>query len=79
MDVAATEWAGVSPLTHDLDRIDALVDRKDLAALLGSLHVSTASAGFFFAPQVQQDANDATKVIAAVTAGGIACPTATIT
>jgi putative endopeptidase len=74
MDVAATEWAGVSPLTHDLDRIDALVDRKDLAALLGSLHVSTASAGFFFAPQVQQDANDATKVIAAVTAGGIGLP-----
>src|SRR4029450_2653552 len=48
--------------------------RRQCAALLGALHVSSGSQGLFFAPQVQQDASDGTKVIAAITAGGIGLP-----
>ena len=48
MDTAAIESAGATPLKADLERVDALTDRGQLAALLGALHVSTGSQGLFF-------------------------------
>ncbi|MEP7244500.1 MAG: M13 family metallopeptidase [Gammaproteobacteria bacterium] len=74
MDTDSIEKAGLTPLKPDLDRIAALRDKKQLAALLGNLHQRARSSGLLFASGVQQDARDATKVIAALDAGGLGLP-----
>jgi endothelin-converting enzyme/putative endopeptidase len=74
MDTDAIERAGIGPLEDDLARIDRLQDRKQLAALLGDLHQHLSSSGLFFGVYSQQDARDATKVIATVDAGGLGLP-----
>ena len=74
MDVDAIELAGIAPLKDDLASIDKLKDRTQLAALLGDLHEHTSTSGLFFGSGSEQDARDATKVIAAVDAGGLGLP-----
>ncbi len=68
------ERAGIAPLKDDLASIDKLQDRKQLASLLGDLHQHLSSSGLFFSVYSEQDARDATKVIAAVDAGGLGLP-----
>lgn len=74
MDVDAIERAGLSPLQPDLDRIARLRSKEDLAPLLGELHQRVSGSGLLFGVGVQQDAKDATKVIAVVDAGGLGLP-----
>jgi endothelin-converting enzyme/putative endopeptidase len=74
MDLDAIERAGITPLKGDFERIDKLTDRKQLGALLGDLHQHISGNSFFFGSGAMQDARDATKVIAAVDAGGLGLP-----
>ena len=74
MNEEAIERAGLGPIEPDLEKIAALVDRQALAKLLGELHLRASDAGMFFGSGVQQDARDASKVIAAVGAGGLGLP-----
>ncbi len=73
MDEAAIEKAGLDPLRDDLASIEALTDRTALAPLIGRLHLEGGS-GILFSAYVQQDARDATKVIAGIDAGGLGLP-----
>ncbi|MEJ1966220.1 MAG: M13 family metallopeptidase [Gammaproteobacteria bacterium] len=74
MDTDAIERAGIAPLKDDFASIDRLRDRKQLAALLGDLHEHIPGNELFFGSGSTQDAKDATKVIAAVDAGGLGLP-----
>jgi endothelin-converting enzyme/putative endopeptidase len=74
MNLDAVEAAGSAPLTEDLARLDAMQDKRALAAWLGELHARTGSSGMFFAAAVEQDARDATRVIATLRAGGLGLP-----
>jgi putative endopeptidase len=74
MDTDAVERAGLKPLEDDLKAIAQLSDRKQLGALLGDLHQRTIGSSIFFASGSMQDAQDATKVIAVVDAGGLGLP-----
>jgi putative endopeptidase len=74
MNEEAIERAGLGPIEPDLEKIAALADRQALANLLGELHLRASGAGMFFGSGVQQDARDASKVIAAVGAGGLGLP-----
>ena len=74
MNEEAIERAGLGPIEPDLEKIAALADRQALAKLLGELHLRASDAGMFFGSGVQQDARDASKVIAAVGAGGLGLP-----
>ncbi len=73
MNVGAIDQAGIAPLEGDLARIAGLSDRRQLAGLIGSLHARTESDAFF-SNGVEQDARDATQVIAAIDAGGLGLP-----
>ncbi len=74
MDVAAIERAGIAPLSADLARIAALSGKRQLARLIGDLHPRIETDGMLFTEDVEQDARDATKVIAAIDAGGLGLP-----
>jgi putative endopeptidase len=74
MDVGAVEKVGSAPLAADLARIEAMQDKRALGAWVGELHTRIASAGMLFAGAVEQDARDATRVIAAIHAGGLGLP-----
>jgi endothelin-converting enzyme/putative endopeptidase len=74
MDVEAVEKAGSAPLSADLARIDALQDKRALAEWVGDLQARSDTTGVFFAVAVEQDARDATQVIAAIHAGGLGLP-----
>ena len=74
MDEGAIEARGLSPLQSDLARIDALTSVKELPGLLGDLQERTGTAGLLFAVGVEQDARDASQVIAGIYAGGIGLP-----
>lgn len=74
MDEAAIEKLGLTPLQVDLARIQAVKSITQLPTLLGDLHSRTSTRGLLFASGVEQDARDATKVTAAVYAGGVGLP-----
>ncbi len=74
MNVGAVEAAGIAPLRGDLARIAALSGKQPLAQLIGDLQTRTQTGGLFFSGDVEQDARDATRVIAAVDAGGLGLP-----
>ncbi|MBL8511832.1 MAG: M13 family metallopeptidase [Betaproteobacteria bacterium] len=74
MDEAAVEKAGAMPLQAHLDQINALKSKKDLAALLGRLHLNTAYKGLLFGFGSGQDFANSSQVIAFANAGGIALP-----
>lgn len=72
MDEGAIEVRGVKPLKPEIDRIDALKTKAELAALLAHLHAGGVRALFGFGSE--QDFKDATQVIATVDQGGLALP-----
>ncbi len=74
MDTDAVERAGIAPLKGDLERIAALHSKQELSKLIGELHQWVPGSGLLFTSGVEQDARDASKVIAAVDAGGLGLP-----
>jgi putative endopeptidase len=72
MDEAAIEAKGLTPLQPLLDRVSALADKKDLAALVASLHQDGIDVLFGFGARA--DFKDATREIAQVAQGGLGLP-----
>ena len=72
MDTAAINADGLKPLRAELDRIDALNNKKELPALLA--HYQKISVNAFFDLGSMQDFKDATKEIAVVDQGGLGLP-----
>ncbi len=73
MNVDAVNQKGAAPLKPALDRIAALGDKKQLAAVLTALERQDgASAMFRF--ETEQDEKDSSKQIAAVAQGGLGLP-----
>jgi len=72
MDVDRIDHQGFAPLKAELDKIDALADKRGLGALLG--HMSTLGSGAFLGFAEMQDFKDAKKQIAVVDQGGIGLP-----
>ncbi|MHB8391047.1 MAG: M13 family metallopeptidase [Acidobacteriaceae bacterium] len=72
MDTAAINADGLKPLQPELDRIDALKDKKQLPALIA--HYQKISVEAFFDLGSMQDFKDATKEIAVVDQGGLGLP-----
>jgi len=72
MDEAGIEAKGTEPLRAELDRINAVTDKRDLAALVAHLHRIGLDVLFSFGSD--QDLRDATKVIAEVDQGGLGLP-----
>lgn len=73
MDERSIDAAGLRPLQGALDRIAALATRAELIAAIPGLHRGTPGS-FFFDSGTEQDAADATLVIAAIGAGGLGLP-----
>jgi len=74
MDEAGIEKLGSSPLHADLQAIDGLEDKKNLGALIGRLIHHTDDSVFFLGVGSEQDAEDSSKMIGAVYAGGLGLP-----
>jgi len=72
MDEAGIEAKGTEPLRAELDRINAVTDKKDLGALIAHLHRIGLDVLFSFSSD--QDLRDATKVIAEIDQGGLGLP-----
>lgn len=72
MDTNAIHAAGLKPLQPELDRIDALKDKKELTPLLARFQLMNVNA--FFNYGEQQDFKDARKQIAVVDQGGLGLP-----
>ena len=72
MDTNAIHAAGLKPLQPELDRIDALKDKKELTPLLAHFQLMNVNA--FFNYGEQQDFKDARKQIAVVDQGGLGLP-----
>jgi putative endopeptidase len=73
MDEAAVERAGATPLAKDLAAIAALRSKRELPALVGRLQPGLED-GLVFGLGSEQDAKDATQVIATLAAGGLGLP-----
>ncbi|MFL5271938.1 MAG: hypothetical protein ACJ79E_07725 [Anaeromyxobacteraceae bacterium] len=73
MDEAAVDRAGSTPLANDLAAIAALRSKRELPALVGRLQPGLED-GLVFGLGSEQDAKDATQVIAVVAAGGLGLP-----
>ncbi len=74
MDEPAVEARGIEPLQPDLDRIDAMASKRELAGVLAHLHLATGDDGLFFGFGSGQDFADARRVIAFASAGGLGLP-----
>jgi len=72
MDEKTIAAKGIAPLKPDLDRIAALMDRKQLAELAASLF--RMGTPVFFTFSSEQDAKDSTKEIAGLDQGGLGLP-----
>ncbi len=72
MDESAIEKAGIRPLDEELQRIDELESKQELAKELVRLHRRAVEAFFTFSSD--QDFKDATQVIGEVDEGGMALP-----
>lgn len=72
VDFAAINARGTAPFQPLLDRIAALKDKRDLPALLASLHRQGVNA--LFASGSNQDFAESTRVIAFFSAGGLGLP-----
>jgi putative endopeptidase len=72
LDVAAINAKGTKPFQPQLDSIAALSSKKDLPALLATLHRQGVNA--FFGAGSDQDYADSTKVILFFVAGGLGLP-----
>jgi len=74
MDEARIESLGSKPLQPELEALEQVKDRPGLAAWVARQHLSTRTGRLMFGFDSEQDAADATQVIAAVYAGGIGLP-----
>jgi len=74
MDEARIESLGSTPLQPALTSLEAVKDRAGLAAWVAEQHLAARSRRILFGFDSEQDARDATQVIAAVYAGGIGLP-----
>lgn len=74
MDENAIDRAGVEPLRRTLALIDMVPDNRSIAALLGQMHVRATNGNAFFGSGAEQDANDSSKVIVGLRAGGLGLP-----
>jgi putative endopeptidase len=74
IDESAIERAGLAPLRADLKRIAQLNDKRSIAAMVGQLHTRSTNGNMLFGSGSEQDAKDATLMIAAVYAGGLGLP-----
>src|SRR5262249_15518883 len=74
LDEAGIESLGSKPLAAAVESLAQVKDRKGLAAWLARQHLSTHTGRLMFGFDSEQDAADATQVIAAVYAGGIGLP-----
>lgn len=72
MDEKAIEQAGLAPIKPELDRIAALMDRRDLTPLL--THLARIGNAEFFTWSPEMDPKDSTQVIAQVDQGGLGLP-----
>ncbi|MEA2754904.1 MAG: putative endopeptidase [Aliidongia sp.] len=72
MDEAGIEARGLAPLQPELDRIDALTDKAELAPFVAHLHRIGVDALFGFGSD--QDYADASQVIAVADQGGLGLP-----
>ena len=72
MDEKSIEERGIAPLKPELDRIDALKSKSELADELAHLHLLGVEA--FFSYGSDQDFKDATQVIAEADQGGLGLP-----
>jgi putative endopeptidase len=72
LNTAAINANGLKPLQAELDRIDALKDKKQLSALLA--HYQRINVSAFFDLGSMQDYKDATREIATVDQGGLGLP-----
>ena len=74
MDTSAVKDLGYKPLKPLLAEIQALSSKKQLAKFLAEEHPRSNSRRFVFGFGSDQDYSDATQVIAAASAGGLALP-----
>jgi len=72
MDEAAINQRGITPIKPDLERINVLADKADLASEIGRLQRQGVDAVFGFGSN--QDYKDATRVIAEADQGGLGLP-----
>lgn len=72
MDTVKIENEGYSPLTPELERIEQIETKDDVAAQIAHMHKYTSSPLFFFFSAV--DAKNSDSVIAATYQGGIGLP-----
>jgi putative endopeptidase len=73
MNTQLADEKGVAPLKPTLDAIDTLHDKKQLAAMLGTLEIPYGTAGLFNFG-VSQDQKDSTRQIAEAGQGGLGLP-----
>jgi putative endopeptidase len=83
MDEARLEQRGLKPLDEDFARVEAVKDKKDLAALMGTLGKRLSQSGSYgsapattlpFALVVHQDNKDATRYVVDLEQSGIGMP-----
>jgi predicted metalloendopeptidase len=72
MDTAAIEKKGIAPVRPELDRIQAMRDRADLAAEVARLHRQGLNVLFRFTSE--PDPKDSAHMIAGLTQGGLSLP-----
>jgi putative endopeptidase len=76
MDEATLETLGAKPLAQDFASIDAIKDKKEIAALMGNLGkwLSLYGSGLPFVSFVHQDNRDSTKYVVDFEQSGIGLP-----
>jgi putative endopeptidase len=72
MDEARLERLGLEPLKEELERIDAVQDKRDLPALIA--HFNRYGMGAPYAFGVHQDNKDSTKYVADIGQSGLGLP-----
>jgi endothelin-converting enzyme/putative endopeptidase len=74
MDESAIERLGAAPLAPMLARIAALRSKRELPALLATMHLESSDGQFLFQFGPSQDFADSTQVIGFADAGGLGLP-----
>lgn len=72
MDTVKIEKEGLTPLTKELERIDAISNKSDLITEIAHMHIYTASPLFFFTSST--DAKNSEYEIAGIWQGGLGLP-----
>ncbi len=72
MDSVKRDAEGIKPIQGELDAINAIRDKKELARYVGHLH--RFGAGAFFGTMVEQDLKDNSRMALYVAQGGLSLP-----